>query len=368
MRLMKTPKSVDIEITTKCNLRCRYCSHFGSGSDVPEDLPTSEWLQFFEELGRCAVMDLCLQGGEPFMREDFKQLVQGIVKNRMRFSILSNGTLIDDELATFLVSTKRCTSIQVSIDGSVDTSHDAFRGKGSFFKAVAGLRTLLKHRVPATVRVTIHRRNVKELDEIAVLLLDDIGLPSFSTNAASHLGLCQKNEEQVQLTSEERTLAMQSLLRLTKKYDGRINAQAGPLAEARAWRNMVKAHADGTPGSPTQGKLTGCGGPMNKLAVLADGTIVPCNLLPNMTLGKINRDDLRELWQNHPELNRFRQRRDIPLGNFDYCRDCPYIDHCTGNCPALSDAMLRDAYQPSPDACLRRFLDSGGQLPDIADG
>ena len=141
MKLMKTPKSMDLEITNRCNLRCGYCSHFSSAGDVDQDLTTAEWLQFFEELNRCAVMDVCLQGGEPFIREDFKTLVEGIVQNRMRFSVLSNGTLITDEISAFLASTGRCNSIQVSIDGSVETTHDAFRGKGNFHRAITGLKS-----------------------------------------------------------------------------------------------------------------------------------------------------------------------------------------------------------------------------------
>ena len=365
MKVMKTPKTVDLEITNRCNLRCKYCSHFTSEGDVDQDLPTSEWLEFFEELNRCAVMDVCFQGGEPFIREDFKELVEGIVRNRMRFSVLSNGTLITDETAEFLASTGRCNSVQVSIDGSVETTHDAFRGKGNFLKAVSGLKILMKHGLPSTVRVTIHRKNVRELEEISAFLLEEIGLPGFSTNSASHLGLCRQNAEQVQLTAEERSLAMETLLRLTKKYNGRISAQAGPLAEARGWLKMVEAQKEGIDRLPNRGFLTGCGGFMSKLAIRADGVIIPCGLLPSMELGRINKDDLKDVWQNHPELNRFRERRNIPLSNFEYCRDCPYINYCTGNCPALADTLLNDPYHPSPDACLKRFLEEGGRLPEM---
>ena len=363
MNVMKTPKSVDLEITNRCNLRCKYCSHFTSAGDVDQDLSTEEWLRFFEELNRCAVMDVCLQGGEPFVRDDFKALVEGVVKNRMRFSILSNGTLITDEMAEFLASTGRCDSIQVSIDGSVDTTHDAFRGKGNFFKAVSGLKSLMKYNLPATVRVTIHRKNVRELEAISEFLLEEIGLPGFSTNSASHLGLCRQNAEQVQLTAEERTLAMETLLRLTKKYNGRISAQAGPLAEGRGWLKMVDAREKGVERLPNRGYLTGCGGFLSKMAVRADGVMVPCGLIPGMELGRINQDDLKEVWQNHAELNRFRNRRSIPLSDFEYCRDCDFINFCTGSCPALAYTLLNDPYQPSPDSCLKRFLEEGGQLP-----
>ncbi len=114
-------------------LEMRVCSHFSSGGEVEKDLSTEEWLQFFEELHRCNVMDVCLQGGEPLFRPDLKELINGIVGNRMRFSILTNGTLITEEMATFLASSGRCDSVQVSIDGSIPTTHDAFRGEGNLY-------------------------------------------------------------------------------------------------------------------------------------------------------------------------------------------------------------------------------------------
>ena len=79
MKVMKTPRSVDIDITNRCNLRCRYCYHFSSPGDVDEDLPQDVWLRFFEELRRCAVMNVTLAGGEPFLRGDLRGLIEGIV-------------------------------------------------------------------------------------------------------------------------------------------------------------------------------------------------------------------------------------------------------------------------------------------------
>jgi SynChlorMet cassette radical SAM/SPASM protein ScmE len=365
MKIMRTPRSLDLAITSRCNLRCAYCSHFSSAGEVEEDLSTEQWLRFFEELNRCSVMDVCLQGGEPFLRPDLKELINGIIKNRMRFSILTNGTMITEEMAAFLASSGRCDSVQVSIDGSIPTTHDAFRGEGNFLRALSGLKLLLKYKINAAVRVTIHRQNVSELDDIARFLLEDLGLPDFSTNSASYFGLCRKNSEQVQLTAQERILAMEKLLKLAERYDGRISAQAGPLAEARGWKDMeaaAKGKGDGND-SQSGGFLTGCNGPMTKLAVRADGVMLPCVQLPEIKLGTINEDSLEEVWQNHPELQRFRLRRKIALADFEFCRDCDYTNHCTGNCPAAASAILHDPWHPSPDACYKRFKESGGRLP-----
>jgi SynChlorMet cassette radical SAM/SPASM protein ScmE len=350
MKLMKTPRSVDLSITNRCNLRCTYCSHFTGAGDVDQDLPKEEWLQFFEELNRCAVMNVTIGGGEPFCRKDLSELIEGIVRNRMRFNILSNGTLITDEMADFLASTGRCDGVQVSIDGSVPTTHDACRGEGNFLKAMQGIKSLQKYNVPVPIRVTIHRKNVRDLENVAKLLLEDIGVPSFSTNAASHMGLCRQNAEQVQLTAEDRSVAMEALLKLEKKYNGRINATAGPLAEGRDWLEMEKALLDGQESVDGRGYLTSCNGPMNTLAARADGVMVPCGQMSHLELGRINKDGLEKVWQ---ELN-----------EFEFCQGCEYINYCTGNCPALAYTILGKENHPSPDACLKRFLEAGGRLPE----
>jgi len=361
---MKTPKSLDISITNRCNLQCTYCSHFTGAGDVGQDLSKEEWLQFFEELNRCAVMNVTLQGGEPFYRKDLRELIEGIVSNRMRFNILSNGTLITDEMADFLASTGRCDGVQVSIDGSIPMTHDACRGEGNFLKAMQGIKSLQKYSVPVPVRVTIHKHNVRDLENVAKLLLEEVGLPGFSTNAASYMGLCRQNTDQVQLDVEERSLAMDTLLKLCKKYNGRISATAGPLAEGKDWLEMEKACREGKTSIPARGYLTSCGGPMSQMAVRADGVMVPCCQMSHIELGRINRDDLQGVWQEHPELERLRERHKIPLKDFEFCQECEYIPYCTGNCPALAYTILGKENHPSPDACLRRFLEAGGRLPE----
>jgi len=365
MRVMNTPKSVDLSITNRCNLRCSYCYHFTSESDSGSDLSTGEWLSFFEELNRCAVLDVVIGGGEPFLREDFRELIEGVVKNRMRFAILSNGTLITDEMAEFIASTGRCNFVQISIDGSFPGSHDAFRGDGNFARAVAGLKHLQNHKIPVTVRVTIHRHNVHDLEEIARFLFEDLNLSGFSTNAASYAGLCRSYADEVQLTIEDRMLAMETLLKLNKRYNGRIGAAAGPLAEANHWLDMESARKENREPLPDCGYLRSCGGVFSKMAVRGDGEMVPCSQMSHIELGRINRESLGEVWRNHPELVRLRERRDISLKDFEECQECAYLPYCKGNCPALAYTILGVDNHPSPDACLKRFLEAGGRLPDI---
>jgi SynChlorMet cassette radical SAM/SPASM protein ScmE len=361
--VMRTPRTVDVELTARCNLRCRYCYFFNNPEVVYQDLPTAEWIRFFDELGSLGVMKVTLAGGEPFIREDLPALLESVVRNRMRFSLLSNGGLIDDDIAAFIANTGRCNYVQVSIDGSRPETHDVCRGKGSFDAAIRGIRILQCHGIRTTVRVTIHRYNVDDLENIAQLLLNELGLPSFSTNSAGYLGTCRLNADDVMLTTAERQTAMESLLRLTQEYNGRISASAGPLAEGRTWRGMEEARANDAAPFSNGGYLTGCGCPSSKITVRSDGVIVPCSMLAHIELGRINRDSLAEVWLYSPGLNQLRRRRTIPLTEFESCAGCEYTSYCTGGCPALAYTLTGQVDHPSPDICLRRFLADGGRVP-----
>ncbi len=114
---------------------------------------------------------------------------------------------------------------------------------------------------------------------------------------------------------------------------------------------------------PGRGYLAACGGVMSNMAVRADGIMVPCIQMSHIALGRINKDDLREIWLDHPELIILRERRNIPLSDFEFCRGCEYIPYCTGSCPALAYTILGEENHPSPDACLKQFLEKGGRLP-----
>ncbi|MBM4429900.1 MAG: SynChlorMet cassette radical SAM/SPASM protein ScmE [Chloroflexi bacterium] len=354
VKVIPSPRSLDLEITSRCNARCRYCYYLNNEGVAYEDLPTQRWLDLFEEAGRAKVMNLCLAGGEPLIRPDFWELIDGIVRNRMRFQILTNGFFVTRELARRLKETRRLSSIQVSLDGSRPEPHEAMRGKGSWEPAVNAIKILHAEGLPTTVRVTIHGQNVDDLPNVARLLLEEIGLPSFSTNAISSLGTHAKYGEEAFLTPARRLQAMKVMAELDARYPGRLQAAAGPLAEWKGFHEMEEARRSGTP-IPGRGKLVGCGCIFERMAIRADGAYVPCVMLPQYVMGHIGKDPLVEVWQNSPLFNRVRERIHISLDSFDQCQGCEYTESCTGNCAGNALSMTGDANQPSPEACLRHF-------------
>jgi len=357
-KLLSSPRSVDIAITGCCNLACNYC-FYADEMAARSDLPTERWLAFFKELGSLGVMDVSLTGGEVFTRQDLFKLIDGIIANRMRYSILSNGTLITEEvLAQFEIGKRRTrlNSIQVSIDGSTAEIHNKSR-PGSFDRALGGLRLLVENDFPVTVRVTINKHNVDDLENIARLLLEEVGLPNFGTNEAFPMGSGKCTGESVILTREQRQGAMDILVALNEKYEGRISAQAGPLAMARELADIQARMARGETGKPDRGTLASCAGVFNKMSVNHDGTILPCHLLPSLPMGVVGTDDLQEVWLNHPSINAVRERRSIPTSTLDTCHDCSYAGFCNAGCPGMALNAADQLNARDPMSCYRIHLE-----------
>jgi len=312
------------------------------------------------------VRDICLSGGEIFVRPDLWELIDAVIANRMRYSINTNGTLVDEKVLENFSNEKRrqrLSSIQVSIDGSCAAVHDASRGRGSFVKAERGLRLLKEAGFPVTVRVTINRHNVDDLDNIARLLLEDIGIRSFGTNDAMPMGAGCENQKAIVLTPDQKVTAMKALARLEKQYGGRITATAGPLANWRMYQEMEQARATGQMATRWKmGYLTACGCMYNKLSVHQDGVITPCNILAAMVLGHINRDSLSEIWKHHSSLQALKDRRQIPMSQVPGCEDCEWAPYCNGSCPGLAYEMTGDVNRANPHDCYRRFLEATGGI------
>jgi SynChlorMet cassette radical SAM/SPASM protein ScmE len=361
----RAPRELDLCITGRCNLKCRYC-FYADEMAASSDMPAARWHALFEELGRLGVQRVCLTGGEAFTRPDLFELIDGVIANKMRYQLLTNGTLITrDTLQAFSVGKRRLRldSIQVSIDGSRAEIHDQSRPPKSFDRALAGLRLLKEAGFPVTVRVTVNRTNLDDLPDIARLLLEDVGLASFSTNEAEQMGSARCYGDSMVLTRAERKRAMETLAALSKKYGGRISANAGPQALASHYAEIEESLARGEKSRPGRGKLCACGGVFGKMAILHDGTMVPCNMLPTLTMGVYGFHSLTAAWRNSPAINAVRYRHDIPLESLASCQGCAYIGFCSGGCPASTMARYGRLNVRDPNCCYRIFK---GEEPDDA--
>jgi SynChlorMet cassette radical SAM/SPASM protein ScmE len=356
------PKSVSISITGKCNLKCNYCFYANEMAGL-QDLPTGTWLKFFAELGKIGIMDVSLTGGEALLRPDIFELIDGVIANRMRYNLLSNGTLIDEKLLKKFEHGKRrlrLDFIQISIDGSTAAIHNQSR-PGSFDKAVRGLKLLKEAGFPVVVRVTINRHNLNDLENIAKLLLEDIGLKSFGTNEAMPIGSGCRSDADMSLSPKEQMAAMATIGRLQRRYPGQLTAQAGPQAKRKMFAEMVHARRTGGKSNNwTMGYLTACGCVFSKIDVLQDGSVVPCCMLPGLVLGNICSNSLLDIWYNHRTMLALRERRSITMREVAGCELCEWNKYCNGSCPGLAHQLTGDFNRANPEDCFKNFLKETG--------
>lgn len=352
------PLGVDISLTGACNAACSYCA-YEPQMRTRRDLPTPQWLRFFAELGRLPTRNVCLSGGEVFLRPDLWELLDALVEQRLRYSILTNGSRVDEAAVRRLTQGRRrvrLESIQVSLDGWCAAVHERTRGKGTFGPAVRALRLLREAGLPVTCRVTVNRHNVADLERTARFLLETIGLRTFGTNEATPQGRGRQNQAGLALLPGQRLHAMRTLTALSRRYPGRVVATAGPLAQARAFAAIRRARKTGSSPVPGAGRLTACGSVFTRLAVLHDGTVVPCALLPGMPLGRINHDGISRIWKTHSRLRALRERWAIPLTSVPGCEHCAWAGVCNGGCPALAYELTGDINRADPLDCYRTFL------------
>ncbi|MBN1619256.1 PqqD family peptide modification chaperone [candidate division WOR-3 bacterium] len=358
----EAPTSFDVSVTKNCNLKCSYC-FYEKEMRNREDLEIKEWEKFFTELKNLAVENLCLSGGEVFFRKDIWDFIDAVIGSNLRYSILTNGTLFDEEKVKEIEKGRRKTRlsyIQFSIDGPNADIHDLSRGTGSFEKALKGLIRAKEAGLNVSVRMTVNKFNLDYLEETAKFLLEEIGLSSFSTNDAIPMGAGCANEGKITLNPFEQVEAIKTLGHLSEKFDGRIIAQAGPLAKWREYRLMEKLKKNGEKPRSGMGYLTACGCVYNKLAVHHDGVIVPCNMLPDIELGKINIDPIRDIWLNSPVLKKMKERRLTAVREAPGCGECEWNLYCNGSCPALAGVTPEDFIKANTVDCYRKLKETTG--------
>jgi len=146
-------RSLDIEITRRCNLRCDYC-FVGWSRDWTSDLPRSVAEEVIREgAGRFDLLHIT--GGEPFARKDIWDLIElGLALDYPGVFINTNGTMLSDAQIERLASYGGRVRLSMSFDGPVEL-HDPIRGAGRFAQADKALAKLLALGVSVTLMTVV---------------------------------------------------------------------------------------------------------------------------------------------------------------------------------------------------------------------
>ncbi|MBD3379959.1 MAG: radical SAM protein [Candidatus Omnitrophica bacterium] len=357
-RRIAFPEQVDIALTGKCNLRCKHCNTTETW-DGRDELSFGEVKDLLDQLKEQKIFRLDLFGGEPFYHPRFFKYLELINRYPMRVTILTNGTLIDEEAVRHLKKLRFLAIIQISIDGSKPEIHDWQRGEGSFEKAMRGVRLLLSNGVPVTIKAILNSHNYTDLDNM-VELARGLGLPGMHFGDAVECGKAAVYSDQMSFESEAHRKIMENVFEVKKKYPGfEIGGTLGQKID------MLKDFYKQGPGSGTRGVFSTCPAGHSTLSIRSDGKVVPCSAFWTLICGDVRKSSLKDIWENSEMLNRIRDLSDDKLAQHcSDCGKCDYMSHCNGGCRAAAYYMSNnDLRGIDPSTCLVFSNMTGTRIP-----
>lgn len=135
-----------IEITNKCNLKCKHCYN-ESDSHCDDSMKVIDYYKVIDLLLKIGVSKIQITGGEPFLNKDnLKQMLDYTIGKFSYIEIFTNGTLITEEWFEYLL--KNDIHIALSVYSYDSQMHDSVTGlEGSFYKTNKTIKNLKKYGV-----------------------------------------------------------------------------------------------------------------------------------------------------------------------------------------------------------------------------
>jgi radical SAM protein with 4Fe4S-binding SPASM domain len=341
-------------ITRKCNLQCVHCYNDSGPDRTCNEISTAGAKAVIDDLARFGVPSILFSGGEPLLRQDLFELIECAVGKGVRAVISTNGTLIDGKKAE-RIKRLGVSYVGISLDG-IGSVNDKFRGvSGAFERAVRGIRNCRDAGVRVGLRLTLTKRNVRELEGLFDFFeAEGIERACFYHLVPSGRGAAIAGED---LTHAQTRDALDRILAKTRLFK-----QAGRQTDILTVDNHVdgvylylKLLAEGSSRAPEVWKLlTWNGGGLYSSGVGIgcidyNGNVHPDQFWWHYDLGSIYQRPFSEIWTDpdEPMLKGLRDRRSHIKGR---CKLCRFFDACGGSLRVRADACLGDPWAPDP-AC-----------------
>lgn len=317
-------------LTDACNFRCKYCFIENTFSPSHKfSLMTRETapaaIDFFATCiqrnpkGHHGKKTIIFYGGEPLMNkgvflfalEHIRQLQKDErLPKHLSISLISNGSLIDEEIAGVIAS--RGVRVSISLDGPEEI-HDEMRknahGGGTFTQALRGFTILREKGVAASVSCTIGTHNLERLPEIFEWFADHLGIRSLGFNILLETPGMTADAEYVRRANDQ-------LIRCYEMARGRGIYEDRIMRKARAFATKKPHFLD-------------CGGCGKQLVVAPDGRIGPCHAYLSTKKYFVGELDGDFDPFNDPTFIEWSKRS--PL-NMPQCFNCEALGICGGGC------------------------------------
>lgn len=322
-----------------CNLRCRHCYTIDRVKQGRTGMPGPALKAIVDDARGLGAEVFYFTGGEPTLRDDIADLA-GHVLARSKLILFTNGLTLGDELMSVLAAGRDRLVVQISIEGPDEATNARLRGRGSFDKALQGVRRCLERGVRVGVSTT---PNGASKDAIELLTAQLAELEVGGRRVEYHHLILLLDRGGARDHADVRALAEADLDRILDRSLAAIRrARAGWSGGRLQLTNDKIFHALATNGPAKDF----CGSGYTILGVSADGQLLPCAACMDddrFFLGDLLEPDLsyrsgrlEEMWRTSPAVERLR-RFSLAPADGGRVRDLRYF-HGGGCWKNMSDA------------------------------
>jgi MoaA/NifB/PqqE/SkfB family radical SAM enzyme len=312
-----------IEVTYRCNLRCNFCQYLDiiEGKVKPfgpsaGDIDLAHIKRYIDELPRGRLISFA--GGETMVRKDFPEILAHAAR-RHRAHIITNGALIDEEIARLYVGLaprhlwqNGLVLVEISLQGGEELHDRIVQRRGSWRRAVEGLRHMVRLRDESgrpfpkfDLKLVITKDTVSELVAF-VRLASSLGVDLVNF-LAEHDLMGNAEGGQVQYLDRPQrvpegvdpVLLRQQLIRAHEvARDSGVQVRLTPNVPID---EFVRHYRDDRVLKPAEYV---CEGPWSRVGVAADGRLSP--MCPYAASGDLRNETLRSMW-NSERVRAFRR-------------------------------------------------------------
>ncbi len=344
MRGTFKPKSFHLQwhITERCNLKCKHC--YFNPKFLKNELTLEQLFsvldQYLEMVGKWGLSKertrVSITGGEPLERKDLFEFLERLYENRerTRYALMSNATKMDGKTAR-KIKELGVYNVQVSLEG-LEKANDAIRGKGSFEKAVRGIRALRNEGMDVSISMTTTKANLLEVPRMAEFCESE-GISFMGIRRFVPIGRGRKMKELMLSPSE------------VKKLYYYVFSKNFELKERGSGFSMGLGCEDGLLAQNFHYNPEGCSAAYLSFSVMPNADVYPCRRLP-VKAGNALEESLLEIYYNSKKL---RELRNLNNAGKE-CRECPYWIECRGGAKCISAGYYGNAFAPDPQ-CWRLF-------------
>lgn len=152
------PISGSFELTPLCNLDCKMCYVHLQKEQLrgARLLTVEQWKRLMDQAIDAGMLFAGLTGGECLTYPGFKELYLYLRGRGVEPAVLTNGSLIDDEMAAFFAAHPPAV-VQITLYGSDEDAYERVTGQRMFGRVVAAIRRLKAVGIPLRLAMTPNR-------------------------------------------------------------------------------------------------------------------------------------------------------------------------------------------------------------------